>query len=816
MYTRIARRACVAVGLLLLQHQLLAQEAPLGTVFTYQGRLKDGGSPANGTYDVRFALCDQLIGGTQQGPTVCADDVGVAGGLFTVELDFGAQFTGQERFLEIAVRTDTGLNCANPAGFVTLSPRQALTAAPNALFALNADQLDGLDSSAFLQSIPVPLTLSGTSATHIIRGNNSSNSSQTVGVFGQTTGTGGGFGIQGQQRGGAGVVPTVGAGVFGTSNSGIGTAGFSNTGDAMYAITLGASGVTHGLTAESRSTSGIGVRGTATAATGTTYGVYGQSDSSAGFAGYFLGRGNDALYVRNDANGRGIQVLATNDTALWASTTAGIAGVDGRNASTSGRGVYGYATAVSGENYGVYGRTSSTEGRGVYGTATAASGATYGGYFGASSPDGRGVYGAATVAGGLGAAVGGHFESNSADGNGVFGRATHASGFNFGGRFETDSSFGNGVFGWARAASGPTYGVAGTSTSTSGRGVYGRASAGSGENYGVYGESLSSGGFGVYGAATATIGTNYGGYFRSASTSGYGVVGVGSRGVYGGTDSTGGVAVEGYASATSGLTYGVYARSFSSDGRGVYGWAEASSGSTYGGRFGTESPNGRGVYGHASATGANDTPQGVRGYCSTASSGYAVYASGDTGASGTKSFRIDHPFDPENKYLLHYSAESPEVINFYSGKATLDERGEAVVELPAYFASINKDPRYTLTAVGAAMPMLHVAEEISEEALEAGEQAGPGVVPPICSFRIAGGVPSGKVSWRVEAVRNDLRMRLHGAPVEREKSGPERGKYQHPEYYGQPPEMGMDYHPEPAPVRHPEPERPLPPAPERH
>lgn len=36
-------------------------------------------------------------------------------------------------------------------------------------------------------------------------------------------------------------------------------------------------------------------------------------------------------------------------------------------------------------------------------------------------------------------------------------------------------------------------------------------------------------------------------------------------------------------------------------------------------------------------------------------------------------------------------------------------------------------------------------------------------------------------------------MRLHGAPVEREKLGPERGKYQHPENYGLPREMGMDY-----------------------
>ena len=100
-----------------------------------------------------------------------------------------------------------------------------------------------------------------------------------------------------------------------------------------------------------------------------------------------------------------------------------------------------------------------------------------------------------------------------------------------------------------------------------------------------------------------------------------------------------------------------------------------------------------------------------------------------------------------------------------------------------------------LTASGAPMPMLHVAEEISEAALQAGERAAPGVAPPICSFRIAGGVAGAKVSWEVKALRNDLRVRTHGAPVEREKAGPERGKYQHPEFYGQPPETGMDYNP---------------------
>jgi len=172
---------------------------------------------------------------------------------------------------------------------------------------------------------------------------------------------------------------------------------------------------------------------------------------------------------------------------------------------------------------------------------------------------------------------------------------------------------------------------------------------------------------------------------------------------------------------------------------------------------------------------------------------FAVYALGGTGATGTKSFRIDHPQDPANKYLCHYSAESDEVINFYSGKAVLDAEGGATVTLPAYFAAINKDPRYTLTAMGAAMPMLHVAEEIDEGSLAEGAAMGPGKAAPACWFRVAGGVPGGKVSWRVDAVRNDRWVRAHGAPVESDKPAGERGTYQHPELYGEPAERGMGF-----------------------
>ena len=91
------------------------------------------------------------------------------------------------------------------------------------------------------------------------------------------------------------------------------------------------------------------------------------------------------------------------------------------------------------------------------------------------------------------------------------------------------------------------------------------------------------------------------------------------------------------------------------------------------------------------------------------------------------------------------------------------------------------------------MPVLHVAEEIDEAALSAGARAEPGEAAPVCSFRIAGGAPGTKVSWRVEALRNDLWVQKRGAPVEVEKQDLEKGTYQHPELYGQPPEVGMNY-----------------------
>jgi hypothetical protein len=110
-------------------------QAVIGTAFTYQGRLSDGGATANGAYDFRFRLYDAAADGLQIGPTVTQTGVLVSHGLFTATLDFGAVFDGTALYLEIAVSPAGGGN------YTPLSPRQALTPAPYANYARQAGTL---------------------------------------------------------------------------------------------------------------------------------------------------------------------------------------------------------------------------------------------------------------------------------------------------------------------------------------------------------------------------------------------------------------------------------------------------------------------------------------------------------------------------------------------------------------------------------------------------------------------------------------------------------------------------------------------------
>ena len=123
---------------------LLGATAALGqtTSFVYQGRLTDGGTAANGNYDLQFALWTSLAGGTQVGSTQNLNTVAVSNGVFTVSLDFGANaFPGASRFLEISARP-TG-----SSSFTTLTPRQPITSTPYAVRSLNAATADSIPAS---------------------------------------------------------------------------------------------------------------------------------------------------------------------------------------------------------------------------------------------------------------------------------------------------------------------------------------------------------------------------------------------------------------------------------------------------------------------------------------------------------------------------------------------------------------------------------------------------------------------------------------------------------------------------------------------
>jgi len=131
----IRRTVVSAIATLLAAASLtLSAHAQSSTAFTYQGFLRDNGQPANGTYDLRFALFDSADGGMQIGSVVFVNGVTVADGLFTVEVNFGtAPFnTGARRWIEIGVRPG-----GSTGGHSLLSPRIELTPVPYAIYAQN-------------------------------------------------------------------------------------------------------------------------------------------------------------------------------------------------------------------------------------------------------------------------------------------------------------------------------------------------------------------------------------------------------------------------------------------------------------------------------------------------------------------------------------------------------------------------------------------------------------------------------------------------------------------------------------------------------
>src|SRR5215207_7523985 len=288
-------------------------------------------------------------------------------------------------------------------------------------------------------------------------------------------------------------------------------------------------------------------------------------------------------------------------------------------------------------------------------------------------------------------------------------------------------------------------------------------------NIGVH--SLSEGGSGVRGHSDRSIGVE--GHspsstaVRGLSQSGFGVHGSSASnvGVHG--DSTSSTGVFGKSDTGLGVDAG------SRTGTGVFGHSESG--------FGIHgaTTNNRAVFGHGlgdrdpvGVWGESENGVGVVGVSADGTAGHFngfVEILGDLRVDGDKAFRIDHPLDPENKYLLHNAVESSERKNVYDGLAQLDQDGAAWVDLPEWFEALNGDFRYQLTAIGGAAPNLHVAEEISES-----------------RFKIAGGEGGMKVCWQATGSRKDPWAAANPFVVEEEKPEEKRGLYLEPSLYDAP------------------------------
>ena len=144
------RTATAYLAILFLLISINAQT----TSFSYQGRLSDGGSPANGSFQMQFKLFD--AGGVQVGTTLTDVPVTVTAGTFSVKLDFGAGvFTGATRFIEVAVRHNSG------ESYVTLTPREQILSSPYGVRTLStamaddAQKLGGVAASEYVTTSTV-------------------------------------------------------------------------------------------------------------------------------------------------------------------------------------------------------------------------------------------------------------------------------------------------------------------------------------------------------------------------------------------------------------------------------------------------------------------------------------------------------------------------------------------------------------------------------------------------------------------------------------------------------------------------------------
>ena len=351
----------------------------------------------------------------------------------------------------------------------------------------------------------------------------------------------------------------------------------------------------------------------------------------------------------------------------------------------------------------------------------------------------------------------------SSQANGIIGRSLNSSGV-LGVSFGSASNVA-GVFGTSVAGANGVVGFVGDASGVVGNSVRGPGVSGiSGTGNGVEGESFGDDGnppaAGVFGRSD-TFGV------RGVSSTGNGVQG----------ESETGAGVKGISTQEAGV------RGLSTSFNGVQGLTLGAASGVSGFQFSDQ--DGSGVFGESivgtGVEGFSFRGIGVRGQGGT----LAGLFEGNVSITGSLSkggggFLIDHPLDPENRYLQHSFVKSPDMLNVYNGNVTTDRHGEASVRLPDYFEALNHDFRYQLTAIG------QFAQAIVDKELMDNQ------------FTIKTDRPHVKVSWQVTGVRRDNWAAANRIGVEPEKAPGHRGRYLHPEVWGKPEEARIHSSTQPA------------------
>lgn len=416
----------------------------VGTNFPYQGRLTDGGAPANGTYDIQLLLFNASAGGTQKGITQTFADVVVSNGVFTVNPDFGAQFDSEERWIEVRVRPGPSVGA-----YTTISPRTEATATPYA----QALKLPVTESSNITNGLMTFTNTNTSNTAYVMKLTSAGPSGNTPGISFQPvlildTDDGNGLASYVSATGAyASYFSSSGAGGASVvaANIGTGSAGrFDITGTTNSSSTLDVGTVGTGRAGL------FTVSNSSNAANAVEIQTNGNSTSQA-LRCLHTGLGDNALFEITNASNAGEAVEAhtvgTGNAGYFQvdNTASGTPALQGTTNGDNGEGVYGFSSGSSGTgvlgsatgsfSYGVRGTGLSAGVRGECGTSNGS------GVYGVTSAGGgsaQGVRGDASQAG----AAGGAFYNNF--GTGVYAQSTNGTAGFFSGNVTITGSLSKG------------------------------------------------------------------------------------------------------------------------------------------------------------------------------------------------------------------------------------------------------------------------------------------------------------------------------------------------------------------------------------